>query len=303
MSMPKLGLGLSNVAFDQTNKLSLKWLTEYAVKCENEGVEAIWIMDHVYWQTPTVEQIIALAAIAAVTRKINFGTLVLQLPLRHNSIRILAKQLHNIYEVAGDRLSLGLGLGSVKLEYQVMGIDFTNRAKLFDSDLQLLVEIFDKGFHVSRSTNKIQADEKIFNNIPIWLGSRAGDRALDRVVKYADGWMPLFIDVSELAVARKKINLMVKQSFDKRKSIKYGVSLLINNGDDSQIIANANRFSSLFGMPYKYFSKYVVTGNLKQCASQIQMYLDIGLDHISTLWPTTDPLNNFLEIQSMLNLS
>ncbi len=303
MPIPRLSLFVPNIAFDQINKPNLRWLTDFAVRCENKGVGAIWVMDHIYWQTSTVEQIITIASIAAATSKINIGSMVLQLPLRHNSIIILAKQLSDIYDIAGERLTLGLGLGTVEGEYQIMGTDFTKRAKLFDSDLNLLAKIFDNGFHLNRSNNEIYFEEKQFSNIPLWLGNRGGDRALQRVVKYADGWMPLFIGLNELNFAKEKINFMINQDFSNRKPIKYGVTLLINNGDDFQISANAKRFSSLFGIPYEHFSKYVISGNLKQCANQIQTFIDSGLEHISTFWPTTDPIDDFLEIQSLLNFN
>ena len=52
------------------------------------------------------------------------------------------------------------------------------------------VVTFDGRFH---QLDRVGINPLPDRHIPIWLGTRGGDAALRRVVRTADGWMPLII--------------------------------------------------------------------------------------------------------------
>jgi alkanesulfonate monooxygenase SsuD/methylene tetrahydromethanopterin reductase-like flavin-dependent oxidoreductase (luciferase family) len=78
-----------------------------------------------------------------------------------------------------------------------MGADFEHRADVLDEQVALMrrlltepVVTFDGRFH---QLDRVGINPLPGRDIPIWLGTRGGDAALRRVVRTADGWMPLIM--------------------------------------------------------------------------------------------------------------
>jgi alkanesulfonate monooxygenase SsuD/methylene tetrahydromethanopterin reductase-like flavin-dependent oxidoreductase (luciferase family) len=112
--------------------------------------------------------------------------------------------------------------------------------------------------------------------------------------------MPLFVTPSEYSHAKHRIQELMVNSYRRNDKMSFGISLLVNMGDPDQLNINAERFSNLFGLPYEYFRKYVIKGSLEECADQISEFLEIEIDHVSLLFPTSDPLSDFLKLQNRL---
>ena len=58
-------------------------VAEYARRIEASGFPGIWVGDSLGRGRPTLDPLVELATLAAVTRKVELGIGVLQLPLRH----------------------------------------------------------------------------------------------------------------------------------------------------------------------------------------------------------------------------
>ncbi len=107
---------------------------------------------------------------------------------------LLAKQAAEIDLLTGGRFRLGLGIGWNDVEYEALGMDFSNRGRRFDEQIELLrrfwtepVFDFQGQWHTvtAAGLNPLPVQQPI----PIWIGGSA-ERALRRAAQVADGFFP-----------------------------------------------------------------------------------------------------------------
>ncbi|MFK8253446.1 LLM class F420-dependent oxidoreductase [Ancylobacter terrae] len=132
--------------------------------------------------------------LAALTRKIDFVTGVLVLPMRGTAL--VAKQAAEVDLLSGGRLRLGVGVGVKPDEFEACGEEFKNRGKRMDEQIDLLRKLwcadlisYEGQFHRVRDggINPLPVQRPI----PIWIGG-VSDAAIRRVAKLGDGWLPNF---------------------------------------------------------------------------------------------------------------
>ncbi len=157
------------------------------------------------------EPMTLLAYIAGITSKIRLVTANIILPQRQTVL--VAKQAAEIDLLSGGRLTLGIGLGWNEVEYQALGMDFTNRGRRVEEQIALLRRLwtedtvnFDGEWH--RFGDAGLNPRPIQQPIPIWFGAVA-DTAIRRAGKLGDGLLvfPHFTDLDE---ARIKIDLFLE---------------------------------------------------------------------------------------------
>ena len=81
------------------------------------------------------------------------------------------------------------------MEYDSLGVDFTSRARRFEEQIQLLRRLWTEESvrHYGRFDHIEHAGLRplpMQRPIPIWIGCADAPRALERVGKLADGWIP-----------------------------------------------------------------------------------------------------------------
>ena len=130
--------------------------------------------------------------LGAVTTRIRFVTNVLVLGY-HHPLEI-AKRYGTLDQVTGGRLILGLGVGSLKEEFDLLGAAFEDRGARGDDALRAL--------RASLSTLRPEYDGPYYSysdvvvdpcarqeRVPLWIGGRTR-RSLRRAVELGDGWLP-----------------------------------------------------------------------------------------------------------------
>ena len=100
----KVGIGLPG-AVAGTNGESI---VEFARRAEAQGFSSLGTIDRIVYGN--WEPLVALAAAAVVTERIELMTTVMLGPLRLNAVQT-AKQALSVNELSGGRLTLGIGLG------------------------------------------------------------------------------------------------------------------------------------------------------------------------------------------------
>ena len=80
-----------------------------------------------------------LSALAAVTKRVEIGTLVLATSFR--SPGLLAKMAVTADDVSGGRIILGVGCGWHEPEYEAFGLPFDHRVGRFEEALQVLAPL------------------------------------------------------------------------------------------------------------------------------------------------------------------
>src|SRR5260370_33261991 len=115
---------------------TLDRIADLARQVEAKGFTGLWLTDSFGRGRATLDPIVLMSAIAAVTQKIEIGTCVLQVPVRHPVE--LTHRIQSLHALIGDRLKLGLGSGSTQADFDLVGEDYTQRFKTLMSSLEIM---------------------------------------------------------------------------------------------------------------------------------------------------------------------
>ncbi len=145
-----------------------------------------------------------LGFLAARTSRIRLTTYVLVLGYSHPLE--IAKRYGTLDRLSGGRLVLGLGVGSLKPEFELLGLggaEFAERGARGDDALRAIRASFGHrlpeyhGPHYDFS-GFIVDPCGVQSHVPFWIGGRSG-RSLRRAVELGEGWMPFGLGAQELA--------------------------------------------------------------------------------------------------------
>jgi probable F420-dependent oxidoreductase len=147
------------------------------------GTQAAWL-----------EQLATTAYIAALTKRLRFVLSVMVVP--HRPAVLTAKLLSTIDFLSKGRLTLGIGVGWCREEFDAIGAaPFDDRGHVTDEWMDVCKELWTADLP-KFSGKYVKFDDVVFtpkpvqNPIPIWVGGESGP-ALRRTVKYAQGWYPV----------------------------------------------------------------------------------------------------------------
>ncbi|HEX3566530.1 MAG TPA: TIGR03619 family F420-dependent LLM class oxidoreductase, partial [Acidimicrobiales bacterium] len=138
--------------------------------------------------------------LGAMTTGIRFSTNVLVLGY-HHPLEI-AKRYGTLDQVTGGRVTLGLGVGSLKEEFDLLGAAFDDRGPRADDALRALRAA------LSQPQPEYEGPYYQFSDVvvdpcarqavvPLWIGGRTA-RSLRRAVELGDGWVPFGLRVAEM---------------------------------------------------------------------------------------------------------
>jgi probable F420-dependent oxidoreductase len=139
--------------------------------------------------------------LSAVTTRIRFATYVLVLGYHHPLA--IAKRYGTLDRISGGRLILGVGVGSLQPEFEMLGAPFDDRGARGDESLRALRTSFGRRepeFHGEYFdySGMIVDPCGVQQTVPLWIGGRT-QRSLRRAVELADGWAPFGLHRAELA--------------------------------------------------------------------------------------------------------
>jgi probable F420-dependent oxidoreductase len=163
---------------------------------EKAEFDDIWIQDHLAIPPDDAEgsdgryldPLTTLAWLAASTDRIGLGTGVLILPYR--SALPTAKSIATVQELSGGRLLLGVGVGWMQPEFDALGLSRSRRGR----DTNRALDLIRRSFSAEDDIVEENGQSFLFRPNPpmppIYIGGH-GRHALERVVRYGDGWMPM----------------------------------------------------------------------------------------------------------------
>jgi probable F420-dependent oxidoreductase len=185
-------------------------LLDIARGAEEAGFHGVVLSDHLFFpgelrskypysedgkpmfdgNTPFPDPWTTIAAMAAVTKTLRFGTLVYILPLRHPLE--VAKTVGTAALLSGDRVMLGCGAGWIREEYDAVGVDFATRGKRYDEMIDVIRKAWTGKMveHNGRffDLGSFQMSPPPRVPVPIWIGG-VGEPALRRAARRGDGWI------------------------------------------------------------------------------------------------------------------
>lgn len=131
----KVGIGLPNSVPGTSGAEML----EFARRAEAQGFSSLGAIDRINYGNWT--PLIALAAAATATERIELMTTVMLGPLRLNGVQT-AKQALSVNQLSGGRLTLGIGLGARGDDYEVSGVEYKDTGAKLESFLDQLQQTF-----------------------------------------------------------------------------------------------------------------------------------------------------------------
>jgi probable F420-dependent oxidoreductase len=149
----------------------------------------------------TAEPLTVLTLAAAVTETVRLGTCLLVAGL-HSSHQ-LARTLSTLDRATGGgRVVAGLGGGWSSDEFRASGADFEHRGRLLDETMDALAALWGPNpvtYRDSRmAVENALVTPKPVSPIPVMLGGGNSKRALDRIARRADGWIPTGMPTSAM---------------------------------------------------------------------------------------------------------
>jgi probable F420-dependent oxidoreductase len=139
--------------------------------------------------------------VSARTKQIRLATMTLVLGYHHPLA--IVKRYGTLDHVSGGRVILGVGVGSLKEEFDLLGAPFEDRGARGDDALRAL--------RAALPSNEPSYDGEFYSfggltvdpcalqpHMPIWIGGRT-KRSLRRAVTLADGWCPYYVSIDTAA--------------------------------------------------------------------------------------------------------
>lgn len=125
-----------------------------------------------------------LTALAAVISKVDLGISVLQLPLRNP----VEHRVQSLQAMSNNRLILGVGSGSTRDDFELLGYDYDLRFRTFRSDLEIMKKVW-QGEPVNGGT--LATWPGCEGGPPSPIGVWRSPRWITHAAKQAQGWTPL----------------------------------------------------------------------------------------------------------------
>jgi len=173
------------------------WLSvrSFAAAAEDRGLDSVWMFDHFFCQTSSGrregmhEAWTTVSAVAAVTSRIQVGTLVLCSPFRNPGL--VAKMAATAEDISAGRLVLGLGAGWHDPELAAFGFAADHLVDRFAEALPIIVGLLqgetvtvDGRYHDLRAAALVPPPAR---RVPILVAAE-GPRMLRLTARHADAW-------------------------------------------------------------------------------------------------------------------
>jgi alkanesulfonate monooxygenase SsuD/methylene tetrahydromethanopterin reductase-like flavin-dependent oxidoreductase (luciferase family) len=164
----------------------LNRMADYARRIEAAGFPGIWVGDSLGRGQPTLDPLIELTVFASVTERVELGISVLQLPLR-NPIE-LAHRIQSVQALSANRLRLGVGSGSTRADFELLGYDYDHRFGIMKRSLETMRRTW-QGEAVNTG-GKLSQWPGCEGGPPILMGAWRSPRWITFAAQECQGWTP-----------------------------------------------------------------------------------------------------------------
>jgi probable F420-dependent oxidoreductase len=265
------------------HRVSREALVEFARRAEAAGFHSAWVSDHVAWPAAIessypysddgsfpvppdiawLDPLGTLFFVAACTERMRLGTTVLILGYRPPVLT--AKAIASLDVLSGGRVILGVGVGWMKEEFDVLGMPFDHRGRRADEQLEVFRALFSE--HRPSYSGRYYAfpevgfaPKPVQERLPIWVGGDT-EPAFRRAARYGDAFHAAFQPLDDVAAAWRRVQELAAGAERPAEELRLSVRLYLDP-DGAMPPAKA------------------VAGSVEQMYDTVGQWAGIGVDHI-----------------------
>lgn len=248
--------------------------TDYSIRAvplaqalEARGFESLWVVEHthipasrrtpyplgpelpsIYWES--YEPFTFLAQAAAVTRRLQVGTGVCLVP-EHHPIT-LAKRVASLDSLSDGRFLFGIGAGWNVEELENHGVAFADRWRVLREHVLAMKACWtekDAAFHgefVNFDPVWVEPRPARKPHPPIYIGA-SSRFAIERIVDFADGWLPIRMPDFEDRLAQ--LNALCAERGRDRREIDVSVLTAVSSPDELEALARVGVNRVILSLP------------------------------------------------------
>ena len=252
------------------------------------GFDSVWVCDHLYGpqspQLPILEAWSMVSAVAAITERVQIGTLVTPAGMRNPAQ--LGKVIATADNIAGGRVIAGLGGGWMAREFTDFGMPFLatgERLRQLAETVELLRRMWGDEAQVSYSGEFVQAENVVCQpkpprRVPILIGGAGEKVTLKLVAEQADIWNNL---AGQQHALGRKLDVLRRHC----EAVGRDADEIVASQQCLVTIApNAERAGPMADRAEKIFGGHMgdpkgplaITGTPDRCAEQIRKHIDLG---------------------------
>jgi probable F420-dependent oxidoreductase len=260
-------------------------LRELARLGEAIGFDSLWVCDHLinHWPDGSPRGVWEcwsdLAALAAITERVELGTLVICTAFREPAL--LAKMADTIEEISGGRLILGIGAGWNEAEFRAFGYPFDHRVSRFEEALTIITGLLRDGQIDFQGTDHTVRDCELRprgprpGGPPIMIGSSA-PRMLDLLARHGDAWNAWYTQTENRAEGVPPLRAKVDAACSAA------------GRDPATIAGTATVYVQVGPSGYAEPEVRPLSGSTDEIAAGLRAYAGVGVSHLQVrLEPST----------------
>lgn len=165
----RIGLGLPAAIPGVDGRI----IGEWAAAAEHHGFASVGVIDRLVYDN--LDPVVALAAAAARTSRVELMTTVLNVPWRRNAV-VLAKQLASVDQLSGGRLTAGVALGGWPADHAAVEPSSRSAGAVMDEALATMTHVW-------------KSDAIGPKGRPRLLVGGFVPATFERAARYGDGWV------------------------------------------------------------------------------------------------------------------
>jgi len=244
-------------------------LITFAQQVEALDFHGLWLTDAFGRGRTTLDPLSAMGVLCGVTKKVELGTCVIQVPIRHPVEH--AHRVQTINLLSGGRFRFGVGTGSTKADFDAVQADFDTRFKVLPGMLEAMRRTWNGEAVYGPALSVWPGTE---GGPPVLLGAWRSPRWINLAAHHCQGWIASGIH-------------------SKWEDVEIGLRMYREAGGKRAIVANifadfrSNPEESPIGRP---LTISLVGLSPADARDQLKRLADIGVDDALVVCPFEDPL-------------
>ncbi len=310
---PRLGflLPTRGLLLAEERPQSADRIIDLACRAEEAGLDSVWVGDSLTAK-PRLEPLTTLAAVAARTSRVQLGTAVLLMALRHPVL--LAQTLGTVDLISRGRLLIAAGVGGAfneeqRAEWRAAGVSERRRASRME-EMVRIIKGLGRGESVGCSGRHFDFDSVIVKpwpvqeaGVPIYLACHwqagARDAQIRRAARLADGVISISDTPEEQAKMIEAVRAEAAQLGRDPDSLEMVMYMTVNMDPD---LARAEAESERYLLDYYgseiWGDRWGPFGGPERIKERIGQYFAAGADTVVVRFASFEPerqLSSFLE--------